>query len=302
MTEIADLLLRANVVGAAAVIAVLVLRLPVRAALGPEAAYRLWGAPPLAILACLLPFKVAPVGTAALARLTPEHAAPILLGVWLAGAAVAVALLGRAQAVFLKAARKGLAGPAVVGVINPRILMPPDDGRYSQAERDLIRAHEREHIRREDHRAGALMALLQCLAWFNPLAHLAAHKARLDQELACDAAVLRRRPKDRALYARTLLKTQLAGAALPLGCYWPARAKHPLELRVELLRRGTRDGGLAGSLTIAAGLFTAAALATAAEPPLRYTPPDPIGIYDQQPPNGQMSVMLVTWKTSPAHR
>ncbi|HSV01658.1 MAG TPA: M56 family metallopeptidase [Phenylobacterium sp.] len=301
MTELADILLRANGVAALAIAAVLVLRLPARAAFGAEAAYRLWAAPPLAVAANLLPFKVAPAGTAALGHLAPAHLAGPLLAAWAAGAGVAVLLLWRAQAAFLRAARAGRAGPAVVGVIAPRVIMPPDDGRFSEAERALIRAHEREHICRKDPRAGALAALCQCLAWFNPLVHLAAHVARLDQELACDAAVIRKRPKDRALYARTLLKTQLAGAALPLGCYWPARARHPLELRVELLKRRRREGGLAGSLLIAAALTIGAFLATAAGPPLPRAPvPELPGL--EEGGAGQMSVMLVTWRTSAPRR
>jgi len=300
MTELADLLLRANVVGGAAILAVLVLRRPARAAFGPEAAYRLWAAPPLAVFANLLPFKVATAGARALEHLAPETWAPALLLVWAVGAVVAVGLLWRAQAAFLAAARQGRAGPAVVGVIAPRIVMPPDDGRYSDAERDLIRAHEREHIRRKDPRAGALIALGQCLAWFNPLVHVAAHVSRLDQELACDAAVIRRRPKDKALYARTLLKTQLAGAALPLGCYWPARAPHPLELRVALLRGRAGDGSLAGSLLIAAGLGAAVILATAAAPPLPRRPMPELPQADEAGP-GQMSVMLVTWRAPAGH-
>jgi beta-lactamase regulating signal transducer with metallopeptidase domain len=115
-------------------------------------------------------------------------------------------------------------------------VLPADDGRYTAAERDLIRAHEREHVARKDPRAAALAALAQCLCWFNPLVHLAAHLMRLDQELACDEAVVRRRPAARALYARTLLKTQLAAQPLPFGCYWPARGPHPLEVRIALLK------------------------------------------------------------------
>jgi beta-lactamase regulating signal transducer with metallopeptidase domain len=148
MTEVADLLLRVNVVGGAAILAVLILRRPARAAFGPEAAYRLWAAPPLAVMANLLPLKVAAAGAPALDHLAPERWAPALLVAWAAGVALAFGLLWRAQAAFLAAARKGRAGPAVVGVIAPRIVMPPDDGRYSDSERELIRAHEREHIRR----------------------------------------------------------------------------------------------------------------------------------------------------------
>jgi beta-lactamase regulating signal transducer with metallopeptidase domain len=144
--------------------------------------------------------------------------------------------------------RAGRGGPAVVGLIAPRVILPADDGSYTPQERELIRAHEREHVARKDPRAAAVVALFQCLCWFNPFAHLAAYLLRLDQELACDAAVVMNRPGTRALYARTLLKTQLATQPLPFGCYWPARSRHPLELRVEMLKRRADAGppGAAG--------------------------------------------------------
>jgi beta-lactamase regulating signal transducer with metallopeptidase domain len=178
--------------------------------------------------------------------------------------------------------------------------MPADDGRYSPEERALIRAHEREHILRKDPRDGALIALFQCLAWCNPLVHLAAHVARLDQELACDAAVLKRRPGERTLYAKTLLKTQLAGCALPLGCYWPARSRHPLEVRVALLARRPAAGGDEGPILIGTGIVAAALLAWSIEPPLPPSPPRPPVIEYNPLDNGQMSVMLVTWRVPSA--
>ncbi|MDB5495819.1 MAG: hypothetical protein JWP86_3156 [Phenylobacterium sp.] len=302
MTEVIDALLRVNLVGGLTILAVLALRIPARWRFGPEIAYRLWAAPPLAMVATLIPLRTGTPTLHALVNLAPAHFAPLLLALWAIGLMVAVTLLWRAQAAFLRAARAGRAGPAVVGVVAPRIVMPPDDGSYSQDERALIRAHEREHILRKDPRAGALMAAGQCLAWFNPLVHLAAHVARLDQELACDAAVLRRRPEARALYARTLLKTQLAGMALPLGCYWPARSRHPLEVRVELLRRPRGDGGLEGPLLIGAGVVTAAILAWAAEPPMPVSAQRPAIVADPYVPygSGHMSVMLITWRAAPA--
>jgi beta-lactamase regulating signal transducer with metallopeptidase domain len=278
-----------------AILAVLALRTPVRRRFGAEIAYRLWAAPPLAALATVTPLKVAETPVRPLAHFTPPHLSPVLLVVWALGIAAVAVLMWRAQRAFLRAARAGRAGPAVVGVIAPRLVMPPDDGRYSEAERALVRAHEREHILRKDPRAGALMAAFQCLAWFNPLVHLAAHVARLDQELACDAAVLRRHPRARALYARTLLKTQLAGAALPLGCYWPARSRHPLEVRVELLSRPVPEQSLQGLLLVGAGVVAAAILAWTVEPPMPRAPlPDiaPLNTVD----SGHMSVLLVTWR------
>ncbi|HEV2532648.1 M56 family metallopeptidase [Phenylobacterium sp.] len=299
MTELIDAFLRANLVASLAILAVMVLRIPARQRFGPELAYRLWAAPPFAAIGTLVPLRTGAPSLSPLAHLTPAELAPALLQAWGLGLVAAVGLMAWAQLAFLREARIGRAGPAVVGVVTPRLLMPPDDGRYTQAERVLIRAHEREHIARKDPRAGALMAAFQCLAWFNPLVHWAVHLARLDQELACDAAVIRRLPGSRALYAKTLLKTQLAGAALPLGCYWPSRSRHPLEVRVELLRRPVCDESLYGPLLIATGIVTAAVLAWSVEPPLPSSPPR--GVMATEPyTTGHMSVMLVTWRVAPA--
>lgn len=295
MADFLDALVRVNLVAGVAIVAVLLLRLPARRRFGPEIAYRLWAAPPLAAAATIVPLKVARTPLH-LSHLAPVDASPLLLTAWAVGLVAAAALLWRAQAAFLRAAKRGEAGPAVVGVITPKLVMPPDDGRYTTEERALIRAHEREHIERKDPRAGALIALFQCLAWCNPLVHVAAYMARLDQELACDAAVLKRHPRSRALYAKTLLKTQLAGHALPLGCYWPSRAKHPLELRVELLRRPAPDGGLEGPLVVGAGVISAALVAFSLQPPLPPVPRAPPEVELVQRDTGQMSVMLVTWR------
>src|SRR5665213_3210218 len=127
-------------------------------------------------------------------------------------------MVARCQLRFLHMARRGRAGPAVTGFFVPRIVMPADaDEIYSAEERALIRAHERTHIDRGDPRTNGFIALAQCLLWFNPLVHVAAREARLDQELACDAAVLTHRSGQKRLYAETLLKTQIGGVATPVS-------------------------------------------------------------------------------------
>ena len=84
----------------------------------------------------------------------------------------------------------------------------------------------------------ALVALARCIFWFNPLIHAGAKAMRIDQELSCDAEVIDRRPRGvRRAYAETLLKTQLASGPLPVGCYWPAEAQHPLAERIDMLAR-----------------------------------------------------------------
>ena len=132
----------------------------------------------------------------------------------------------------------GLAGPAIVGFSQPRIVTPDDfSRRFSDAERKLILTHEQVHLDRNDARINALVALVRSAFWFNPMIHIGAKAMRIDQELSCDAEVIDRRPRVRRAYAETLLKTQLASRPLPVGCYWPAESQHPLAERIDMLAR-----------------------------------------------------------------
>lgn len=51
MGEVCDALLRMNLIAAAMILVVLILRIPMHRHFGPEVAYRLWAAPPLAAFA-----------------------------------------------------------------------------------------------------------------------------------------------------------------------------------------------------------------------------------------------------------
>lgn len=133
---------------------------------------------------------------------------------------------------------RGEAGPAVVGFFRPRIVTPSDFAdRFNPLEQKLVLAHENIHLERHDTRINAAVALARCVCWFNPMVHVGARMLRIDQEMSCDAAVVERRPRTRRAYAETLLKTQLAARPLPVGCYWPPAAVHPLTERVGMLTR-----------------------------------------------------------------
>jgi beta-lactamase regulating signal transducer with metallopeptidase domain len=196
---------------------------------------------------------------------------PWMLGfvAWLAGALGMALWQLRGQLRFLADARAGFAGPAVAGFLRPRIITPSDfESRFDNDERQVILAHETIHLRRNDARINAVVALLRCLCWFNPLVHIAAHLMRIDQELACDATVVERQPRARAVYATALLKAQLAARPLPLGCYWPAGTEHPLTERVEMLKqaRPTPARRAAGASALALLALGACACAWAAVP------------------------------------
>lgn len=292
--EIVAGLVRLNLVAAAAIIVVLILRAPVRKAFGAPLAYVLWLAAPLAVAAALLPAPVrtvpAPVDVAVAAAVQPprqtlplapkprptDPATVLLLLLWLAGAAAGAGMAVVHQRRFLALAREGLVGPAVVGFLRPRLVLPADfEGRFTREEREVILAHEAAHLARHDSRLNTALAALQCAFWFNPLIHLAGHFVRIDQEIACDAAVVGEHPHSRAVYAQALLKTQLAATPLLAGCYWPARSLHPLNRRIAMLKSAspTLARRCAGAVLLTTASLGGGYAAWALQPPVVQTAP-----------------------------
>jgi TonB family protein len=277
------LLVETTLASSIAMLMVLLFRHPVRRAFGSGAAYALWALVPALVVAVLVPAALEPVAPArVLAAPVMAMAAPVLDAgesrgsvmawlpwLWSLGAVATVSVLfwrqrryvaglgplrQRPDGHFQSLATRGL--PAVLG-LRARIVLPGDfEQRYSPLERQLIIAHESEHLRRGDLPACALAVALRALFWFNPLVHAAANRFRHDQELACDASVLQRFPDRRRQYGDAMLKTQLADQPLPLGCHW--FGSHPLKERLAMLTRPT--------LSVrrrAAGLFLVALLGLA---------------------------------------
>lgn len=245
-------LMRAQIAAAAAVLLVLALRLPTRRLFGARRAYGLWAIVPAAAAASAFPSlsETLEVGTPA-APLGVGLATEVLI-LWLAGAAVTAALVVWQEHAFRRRAARGLAGPAVMGALWPRIVLPADfAARFDARERELIQLHERTHIHRGDPIANLAIVACRLLGWCNPLIHLGAAFTRIDQELACDATVLALRSNIRGDYAKALLKVQMARTPSPLACGW---ATHPLILRVSLLgrREPSRRREIAGFLTLMA--------------------------------------------------
>jgi TonB family protein len=295
-------LLRANLAAGAAVLLILVLRRPVRHRFGALAAYALWLVAPICAAASLIPVEAPPevlapvvrlVGVATtaatpLVRRAPDLAS-ILVVAWLAGVIATFGLLAWRQARFvrslgrlvpsridrslLRAERQGF-GPAVIGALRPRIVTPSDFEQLFEPEaRDLILAHERVHLARGDAPINALAAALQCAGWFNPLLHLGVRLMQVDQEIACDAAVLARHPRARRIYAETLLNTLLLSRPAPLACHWPATGQHPLMERVTMLNsssvsplRKAFGAALVGGLALLGAGAVTALSACAAQP------------------------------------
>jgi beta-lactamase regulating signal transducer with metallopeptidase domain len=238
--------LKAQAAASVAILLCLALRLPVRRLFGAEIGYNLWLLVPVAGLASLFPtlpefqeqLQKPPTGLAsALAVIRApaiEHAQLAVL-VWTAGFLALGGAFCLGQWRFDRAARAGRAGPAATGFW-PRMIIPAEyAARYTLEERALIRSHERAHMDRRDPTSNLTIAFLQAISWFNPLVHLAAKLARMDQELSVDAKVMALHPKGRRRYAETLLKAHARGLNSPLACALALGGRHPLEVRLALL-------------------------------------------------------------------
>ncbi len=282
-----------TLVGSAALIAVLLLRLPLRKLFGANVAYTAWGLVPIALCAALLPARLAPStalripATAMNLQAAFPHAAAagpdrftIALCLWLLGAGASGLYFFHLHRAFMKKlgrlserqdihyAQAEECGPALIGIWRPRIVVPADfDTRYDESERQLIVAHERAHLQRADAAANLLCALLQCLFWFNPVLHFASRAFRFDQELACDATVMLYHPHSGKTYADAMLKTQLAASGSPAGCYW--QLNHPLKERIMNLKYATPPvlNRIAGAFVVIALTVGGAFSAWAAQAP-----------------------------------
>lgn len=300
LNELARSLIAAGLAGSAACVLVLLLRQPWRRMFGASSLPWLWASVPAAMLAVVLP-----VGTGtrhAEAQLLPVVAAPaellalaapaaeavisgglwstLLLALWLGGSLFCAVGLCVRQWRFLRRlgglhpiggrlwrASGTEAGPAVIGVLRPRIVLPMDfELRFDAEQRALILEHELSHLRHGDVQVSALAAALRALYWFNPLFHVAASRLRQDQELVADAAVIARYPHARRRYAGTLLDSQLAVPGLPVGCLW--QSSQALKERIQMMKHdpGNKQRQRVGRAIALLLLGGSCALAWAAQP------------------------------------
>jgi beta-lactamase regulating signal transducer with metallopeptidase domain len=253
-----------------ALLTVAMLRPVCRRWLGAERTFQLWLLPPLAILASQLPHlagaPVPPLPSLVLTLTTVANAVnssprsgfalrwqDVVLIVWLLGAMIGAMAAFVAQRRYQRMvrhatrmadsdggwpiwrAKRNDVGPALIGAWRPRIVLPADfEDRYSTQERALILAHEAAHASRRDGYWSLGARALLIVGWCHPFAWWAYRAFRLDQELACDAAVMRHHGRQRQIYAQAMLKTQSAAFVLPIGCSWSPR--HPITERIAMLK------------------------------------------------------------------
>jgi beta-lactamase regulating signal transducer with metallopeptidase domain len=211
----------------------------------------------------------------AAAPLTGVPGGRVLGIVWLAGS-LGLLLVGTATALRYTASRRQwpvreiagtpvrvspAAGPAVLGLMRPEIVVPGWLLSASPEEQRLVVLHEREHVSARDPLALTAGWLVVALVPWNPVLWWLLWRMRLAVELDCDARVLRA-GVGRQAYGSVLIEMAGRGSGLPLGA--PALAGTPSNLERRLVamtttRRSTR------ARPIALGALGAVALLAACE-------------------------------------
>lgn len=93
--------------------------------------------------------------------------------------------------------------PMTWGWRRPTVLLPKAAETWSEDRRRIVLLHEVGHVVHRDWRDRIALTLARSLFWWNPLAHWAARRLALEQELRCDQWVAERTTPSR--YAEELL-------------------------------------------------------------------------------------------------
>jgi TonB family protein len=152
-----------------------------------------------------------------------------------------------------------ISGPGLSGIFAPKLLLPENffvD--YSTRQQELILQHEFVHYRRGDNICNMLLIIFVALFWFNPLVWLAYAAFSRNQELACDAVVLRAADiNDKVSYSKALLQC----AKRPLqhfAIYSPYGEKQTMHKRINLIKSNSKvKPGLVALVVILAGSMLA---------------------------------------------
>ena len=158
----------------------------------------------------------------------------------------------------------GLKSPATAGWWNPRILLPEICEQIGPTPQvaDVL-CHELAHVVRRDYLWAALGDLICCLLFFHPSAWKARKAMGLQSELACDLAVLEKRPGDRADYADSLtyfVRLRMLQEGFSLGVDFAASTSLGLRVRT-ILTTPKPMAWWKGCSRAAAGLALVAAFA-----------------------------------------
>lgn len=130
-------------------------------------------------------------------------------------------------------------GPAVVGFVRSRIVLPRWALGMDAVERTMMLRHEEEHLRAGDPRLLLLGALVVIAVPWNAAAWVMLHRLRLAVEMDCDRRVLRSSTLDLRRYAELLLTVGARRGAPVYGVGFSV-GRPFLEQRIDRMTRPAR--------------------------------------------------------------
>ena len=134
-----------------------------------------------------------------------------------------------------------LPSACLFGLLHPAIYLTPQALNADGTPNRYVLLHEQTHYKRRDHIWCAVRLLCVALYWFDPFVWLAARLSKIDGELACDEAVLKKLDEPaRIAYGRTLLD-QFSGkrsAVQAVACATTmVSGKRTLRTRIRLIAK-----------------------------------------------------------------
>ena len=131
-------------------------------------------------------------------------------------------------------------GPAVIGVLRHRIVVPAWTASLDEAQRSMLLRHEQEHVKAGDPTLLLLTASLVAALPWNPLLWVMAARVRLAVETDCDRRVLRGSERELRGYAELLLSVGARRSRAAYGVGF-SLGRPFLEQRIDrMTERGTR--------------------------------------------------------------
>ena len=97
--------------------------------------------------------------------------------------------------------------PAIIGLIDVRILLTDDILELSDTELENIFMHELAHYKKKDNIWNIVLLILKAVYWFNPVILMALRKARQDMELSTDEIAVGGMNKNEKIeYCRSMIR------------------------------------------------------------------------------------------------
>ncbi|MCW5979445.1 MAG: M56 family metallopeptidase [Bryobacteraceae bacterium] len=192
----------------------------------------------------------------------------------------------------------GVRVPAVAGLREPVVLLPPGWRHWDEWELRAVLAHELAHVRRRDWAAALAASVNKCLFWFHPLAWWLERRLAALAEAACDEGAVRI-TRDPRRYAQLLLAFASRAPFAQSGALAMARASN-VERRIDRVLNLRLPAGPvvskgAWALLLACGIPILCAAAA-----LQLTPPPPVpGAADWEDAYPMQS-LIEGWAMTPA--